>query len=137
MKGLLKIFPEKCTRNMHCPDCAESEMPRIGNLALLFGTDSQKFSVLNIKKDSLVREYGFTPHLIYNPRIQLIGDEQQVIFSQICCMNGCGVDLVFNPHNNLYNYSFEIVKKQVYSVERFLGLLNHKDPEYYLFAGEK
>jgi hypothetical protein len=118
---------------MYCSNCAENQMPRIGNLALLFGESTQTYYALNVKKDNLVSEYGFTPHLIYNPKIILVENKQVISFDQVCCMNGCGVDIIFNPHNNFYNYSFEVIKKQAFSIERFLGLLNHKDYDYYVY----
>ncbi len=117
---------------MYCIECAKNQIPRIGNLALLYGSSSERFYVLNIKTDNQISEYGFTPHLICCPIIRTIEKEQFVIFDYVCCINGCGIDLIFNPHNNLYEYSFEVVKKQFYPIERFIGLMNHKYPEYYV-----
>ena len=132
MSNLSKIFPRLCTRNMYCENCARNQMPRVNNLALMYGTDSSDFYVLKVKDEGFATEYGFTPHLIINPVIRVIEKELYVLFEKVCSMNGCGVDLVFNPYNNLYHRTIEVSYKKLLPISEFIALLNYKDKEYYI-----
>lgn len=134
-KEVLKYKNSIITRNMYCPVCAELQMPRIHNIAIVFGQTSKRYHPFSVKKDSQVNEYGFTPHLINNIKLYNIEGEECVIFDKRCGMNGCGVGIDFsNTQKSMYDIYTLNSQFDYLLIENFYNLLHFKDKEYYVFA---
>jgi succinate dehydrogenase/fumarate reductase-like Fe-S protein len=109
-------------------------MSKINNVVIVFGQSSQRYRPFSIKKDSKVEEYGFTPHLITIDCLQYINNQEVVVFTKKCGMNGCGVDIQFtNTEKSMYriwdiNEDFDWM-----SLKTFYELTHFKDSDYYVY----
>jgi hypothetical protein len=119
------------TRTMYCERCAANRMPRIGNIMALFGGTSQRYRPVTIKKEAPVREYGFTPHLIYVPQLDWVDEQECVSFEKSCAMNGCGVEIMFDPFTNRFDVSFREREPVWMSISNYTNLMNFKDINFY------
>jgi hypothetical protein len=130
----IKLYREKIfTRTMYCEKCAQNQMPRVGNIAMVYGQTSNRYYPLTIKRNSEVKEYGFTPHIISSPKMDWIDDVECVTFDKCCAMNGCGTQLRFFPDFNQYDYYFLEKNFDWLPTHDFLALINFKDPYYYVY----
>lgn len=131
----IKLYREKIfTRTMYCEKCAQNKMPRVGNIVLVYGSTNNKYYSFTIKKDAPVREYGFTPHIIWSPRVDWIDNTEIVAFNKCCAMHGCGIEIILHKEYSQADYRF-IENDEVWlPVNDFLGLINAKDLNYYVYA---
>ncbi len=122
------------TRTMYCAKCASQLMPKINNVVIVFGKSSQRYRPFSIKKDSKVREYGFTPHLITVDRLQYINNQEVVVFKKKCGMNGCGVDIQFT-NTEKSKYRIWDINEEIdwMTLKTFYDLAHYKDYDYYVY----
>ncbi len=121
------------TRTMYCKKCAAAQRPVISNMTLLYRGNSHTYYCFSIKQNSLVQEYGFTPHLIQKPEIFLDDkNEQFVLFESFCGINGCGIELKLKPDNTWEFYYLEL-KINTIPINDFIALMNFKATEFYVF----
>ena len=129
----IKLYREKIfTRTMYCEKCAQNQMPRVGNIAMVYGQTSNRYYPLTIKRNSEVKEYGFTPHIISSPKMDWIDDVECVTFYKCCAMNGCGIRLRFFPEFGMYDHYFVDNQPDYLHIDDYLAFINNKDPYFYV-----
>lgn len=130
---LIPPFPSEMTRTMYCPKCAQNQMPDIGNFVYLLGTTSRTGYVFSVKRDNMVNEFGFTPHIISQPNI-ILNKEGKIIvrFYRTCCMHACGMFINFKPFSNSYVVDILNRGQAELPLNEFIALINYKDHSYYL-----
>ncbi len=120
---------ETITRIGFCKKCEKSRSKRRleGDLFLLFMGTSQLYSVATVEEDKFIHQ-GFTPHIFTLERIE----NNVHIVKSICCMDGCGVDITNIIRTLEYSYKILNSRTIIMSKERWTGLVEYKDKNYYI-----
>lgn len=133
------ILPAAMTRTMFCKECAEMESPQVGESVLMHCGERNAPYFFTIRENSEVTEYGYTPHIISDPKLfENEHGQMMMSFTKMCGINECGIRMheerkkVGNKEQISFTYESVNPIEDSMRIEDFAALYGFKDPYFYV-----
>ena len=113
------------SRVAFCPECYKNGSPKLGELFLVFGTDSQDFHIYKVEAHG---ERGFTPHILTINKV-IHKEEPEIIYD--CCCGICGV--TFGKDSEGYiTYQTKGFDRRIIDLKSWNAWCQYHDDDYFI-----
>jgi len=108
------------SRLMPCKECQEKGYPKKGQLFLTYGSKTHKYKIHKIPSDPPAKKAGITPHFVQ--ALGLNKTDDAVVIIRNCCIDGCGINLIWNEKQGMYDIHFKNVNVTVLPIPEWDAL---------------